>query len=170
MTALSLGILFFFFGAHYHSLLNLLAGSRMTGQTSLRPSRQDRSNDQGVNRCCSVFGVTSTLFPPLGLMTEHNNRHRLAVETRDKNGPAERTASSEHTVSQHSRTRQLEICEAVCGNHSWRSKIRWSLNPLLLLLLLLLFFSGRKGFSESFEKPSTAQLTCSEGALSSNTW
>lgn len=43
--------------------------------------------------------------------------------------------------------------------HSLRSKVRHSLNPLLP------FSPAENGFSGSFEKLSTVQLTCSEGAL-----
>lgn len=55
------------FWAHYHSWLKLLAGSRMAGQTQLQLPPSERRNDKGVKRYGSAFGVTSLLFPLLGL-------------------------------------------------------------------------------------------------------
>ncbi len=40
------------------------------------------------------------------------------------------------TVSQRSCTQQLQIHEAVCEIHNWKSKVRWSLQPPPFLFLL----------------------------------
>lgn len=63
MTALSLGIL----SGSLHSLLNLLTGPCMTGQTLLRPSRQAEAMIEGLTDVAPSLGVTSNLFPLSGL-------------------------------------------------------------------------------------------------------
>lgn len=61
-------------------------------------------------------------------------------------------------LGRHKSTKQF------CRIHSWGSKVGCSFNPPFA------FSPEENGFSRSFEKLSTVQLTCSEGALFSNTW
>lgn len=63
-------------------------------------------------------------------------------------------------------TRQLQIHEALCKIHDSRSKVG-CVPPHSTSLpdSHPLFSPAENGFSESFEKVSTVQLTCSEGAL-----
>lgn len=61
----------------------------MTGQTLLQPSLQTEAMIGGVNKWRSVFGVTSNLFPLLGLslsgastVAVHAASTQFGVETR----------------------------------------------------------------------------------------
>lgn len=69
-------------------------GSRMAGQELLPPQPSNRGNDwRGVSRCCSVFGVTPTLFPPLGLRLSTTAAHSKR-KNKEINEPTKRESLS----------------------------------------------------------------------------
>lgn len=106
----------------------------------------------------SVWGHIHSI-PTVGTQTDHNNHPhtQFAAETRkwaEKEKCLQyRSSPNPLVLNDHKSMKQfVEI-------HSLRPKVRHSLNPLLP------FSPAENGFSGSFEKLSTVQLTCSEGAL-----
>lgn len=81
-------------------------GSRMATQKMLQPQPSNRENERrwgGVSRCCSVFGVTLTQFPPLGLRLNTTAVHRRSKrKNKERNKPPEKNLSSVQIVSQTS--------------------------------------------------------------------
>lgn len=77
------------FRAHYHSLLNLLAGSRLNGQTLLQPSRQIEAMIRGLTDAAQSLGshplyshCWDSRLSRVSTITIHNAHTQFAVETR----------------------------------------------------------------------------------------
>lgn len=93
-------------------------GSRMATQEMLQPQPSNRENERrrgGVSRCCSVFGVTLTQFPPLGLRLKTTAVHR---RSKRKNKERNKPTQKESLFSSDCLLNLLSVChkihEAVC--------------------------------------------------------
>lgn len=102
-------------------------GSRMATQKMLQPQPSNTENERrwgGVSRCCSVFGVTLTQFPPLGLRLNTTAVHRRSKrKNKEINKPPEKNLSSVQIVSQTSCLFVTKSTRRFAEIHCLRSKV-----------------------------------------------